>query len=135
MSSGRPVGLHERMTTIVVLRSPIARGDIPTLCAYAHELLRGREPGPVIFDVSELEQPDAATIDALARLQLTALRLGRRIRLRNACGEVQDLLALVGLVDLLPVIRRSSVEAVGEAEQREQAVRVEEEADARDPIT
>ncbi|MGH2629955.1 MAG: STAS domain-containing protein [Actinomycetota bacterium] len=135
MSSGRAFGLHGRMTTIVMLRGPIARGDIPALCARVHGLLRRGGSGPVIFDISELEEPDAATIDALARLQLTALRLGRRIRLRNACGEVQDLLALVGLVDLLPVIRRSGVETAGQPEQREQVRGVEEETDPCDPIT
>ena len=135
MSSSRPIGLHRRMTTIVALRGPIARGDIPALCARVHELLRRGGSGPVIFDITELEEPDAATIDALARLQLTALRVGRRIRLRNACGEVQDLLALVGLVDLLPVIQRSGAEAVGQPEQREQVGGVEEEADPCDPTT
>jgi hypothetical protein len=37
----------------------------------------------------------------LARLQLTGRRLGRQVRLRHACGELQDLLALMGLRDVL----------------------------------
>jgi len=72
----------------------------------------------------------------LARLQLTALRSGRRIRLRNACGELHDLLALVGLVELLPVVgpeERSDLEPLRLAEQREQLRRVEEERDPGDP--
>jgi hypothetical protein len=43
-------------------------------------------------------------IDVLARMQLTARRLGRSIRLRHACPEVQELLRLAGLADVMPVI-------------------------------
>jgi anti-anti-sigma regulatory factor len=90
----------------------------------------------VVFDIRSLEWPDAATVEALARLQLTALRSGRRIRLRNASGELQDLLALVGLVELLPVVgpaERSRLEPLRLAEQREQLRGVEEERDPGDP--
>jgi len=134
MSSVHPLGLYERMTITLVLRGPIARGDIPALCERVREVLERGGAGPVIFDISDLVRPDAVTVDALARLQLTALRLGRRITLRNACGEVQDLLALVGLVELLPSVDRSGPESVGQSEQREQVRGVEEEADPRDPI-
>jgi hypothetical protein len=100
----------------------------------------------VVFDIRELARPDATAIEALARLQLTALRHGRRIRLRNACGELEDLLALVGLVELLPVIEPgldpgpepgrgpSGLESRRQPEQREQPRRVEEERDPVDPI-
>jgi hypothetical protein len=37
-------------------------------------------------------------------MQLTARRLGRSIRLRHACREVQELLRLAGLADVMPVI-------------------------------
>ena len=134
MSPGRRFGLYGWMTITLVLRRPIARDDIPALCRDVRTLLERERPGPVIFDVSELAQPDAVTIDALARLQLTALRLGRRITLRNACGEVQDLLALVGLVELLPLVERSGLEPIGQPEQGEQVGGVEEEADAGDAI-
>jgi anti-anti-sigma regulatory factor len=92
--------------------------------------------GPVVFDIRSLEMPDAATVEALARLQLTALRAGRRICLRSASGELQDLLALVGLVELLPVVEPaepSGLEPLGEAEQREQLLGSEEERDPGDP--
>jgi hypothetical protein len=54
--------------------------------------------------------PDAAAIDTLARLQLTARRLGLELRLRHASSELQDLLAFAGLRDVL------RVEAGGQAE-------------------
>jgi len=44
---------------------------------------------------------DAATVDALARLQLTAKRLGCRMRLRNASAELLQLVAFMGLADVL----------------------------------
>ena len=64
---------------------------------------------------------DALAVDALARLQLTARRSGHEIRLRNATSELQELIAFVGLREVL------CVEAVGEAEEREQPLGVEEE--------
>jgi hypothetical protein len=54
--------------------------------------------------------PDAATIDTLARLQLTANRLGLELRLRHASSELEDLLAFAGLRDVL------RIEAGGQAE-------------------
>ena len=42
-------------------------------------------------------------IDALARIQLTARRLGRSIELRHARPEIRELVRLAGLADVLPV--------------------------------
>jgi anti-anti-sigma regulatory factor len=44
-----------------------------------------------------LADPDLRTIDALARIQLSARRLGRELRLRNASSELAELLDLAGL--------------------------------------
>jgi len=46
-------------------------------------------------------RPDLALVDALARLQLSARRLGCSIRLRNPSPDLLDLLDLVGLADLV----------------------------------
>lgn len=115
---------------------PVTRDAIPALCERARRLLEGCDAGPVACDVGALAEPDGVTIDALARLQLTARRLGHRVELRRACGELEDLLTLTGLLDVLtcggaPVA--SAVEAWREPELREQVLRVEEEADPRDP--
>ena len=44
---------------------------------------------------------DAVTVDALARLQLAAQRRGCRVRLRNASAELRELVAFMGLADVL----------------------------------
>jgi hypothetical protein len=56
----------------------------------------------IVCDVGALP-PDATAIDTLARLQLTARRLGLEVRLRHASGELQDLLAFAGLADVLRI--------------------------------
>jgi len=55
----------------------------------------------VICDVRGAEA-DVATVDALARLQLTAKRLGCRMWLRNGSAELLQLVAFMGLADVLP---------------------------------
>jgi len=47
-------------------------------------------------------EPDAVTADALARLQLAAARRGCQVRLSGASAELLDLLAFMGLSDVLP---------------------------------
>jgi anti-anti-sigma regulatory factor len=42
------------------------------------------------------------TVEALARLQLAAQRTGCRIRLRNASPDLLEVVALMGLSDVLP---------------------------------
>lgn len=85
------------------LTAPLTRAGIPELCARLRARLHGREPGWVTCDLAALTDPDTVTVEALARLQLTARRLGSRIRLRNACGRLRGLLALAGLRDVLPL--------------------------------
>jgi ABC-type transporter Mla MlaB component len=55
----------------------------------------------VVCDLSQLTDADCATVDALARLQLRARKLRRRLRLRHVSAELHDLLALTGLCDVL----------------------------------
>jgi hypothetical protein len=45
---------------------------------------------------------EAAVVDALARLQLAALRGGWQISLRNASPELLELIAFIGLEQALP---------------------------------
>ena len=54
----------------------------------------------VICDVRGAEA-DVATVDALARLQLSTGRLGCRLRLRNASADLLLLVAFMGLADVL----------------------------------
>ena len=89
--------------TVLVMSGPVARDAIPAMCERALRLLLGCDAGPVTCDVGRLAEPDATTIDALARLQLTARRIGRRVELRSACEELEDLLTLTGLLGVLEV--------------------------------
>lgn len=77
-------------------------------------------------------RPDLALLDALARLQLAARRLGCSIRLRNPCPELCELLDLVGLADLLVGEPGSALEAGREAEGGEQ-LGVEKVVEPGDP--
>ncbi|MGZ8629814.1 MAG: STAS domain-containing protein [Actinomycetota bacterium] len=120
------------MTTIVVFDGSIGRAAIAAFCARARTTMELADPGPVVCDVRGLTEPDAVAIEALARLQLTAHRLGRYIELRDACGELMALLTLAGLRDAIAVAERSGVEPIGQPEQREEMRGVEEEADAGD---
>jgi hypothetical protein len=45
--------------------------------------------------------PDLAVVDALARWQLAARRVGMRLRVHDACRELRELLELVDLASLL----------------------------------
>lgn len=129
---GAPRSPPEAGPTGLVLSGPIARADVPALCEHARVLLEGSHGELVVCDVGALLDPDAVTVDALARLQLTARRLGRRVRLRRACHELEDLLCLIGLGEVLPCGGPSGLEPRGQAEEREQPVGVEEEADPGD---
>ena len=125
--------LPEPSTIALVITGPIAPADVSGLCERVHTLLERSDADLVVCDVRSILRPDASTVDALARLQLTALRLGRRVRLRDAGEALQELLALMGLSDVVPVFAGLPVEAERQTEDREQARRVEEEADPGDP--
>jgi ABC-type transporter Mla MlaB component len=88
-------------TTVFEIRGPIAREDLPGLCDRVCALLAQAGSGIALCDVREVE-PDAVTVDALARLQLGARRHGCQVRLRGASPELRELVAFMGLTDVLP---------------------------------
>ena len=88
-------------TIAFAIRGPIASADLPGLCVRVCALLEESDAGVVLCDVSGVD-PDAVTVDALARLQLAARRHGCRVRLRNASDELLELLAFMALRDVLP---------------------------------
>jgi hypothetical protein len=78
---------------------------------------------------------DLTTIEAIARVALAARIHERRVRLEHAPRRLVDLLELCGLAALGGAARAAgSVEAGRQAEQREEALGVEEERDAGDPV-
>ena len=64
---------------------------------------------------------------------LAARRLGCGIRLENASPDLRELVAFVGLAEVLPCSTASAIESGGQAEQREEPGGVEEERDPADP--
>jgi len=80
---------------------PIARGDLPGLCNRVCALLERNDASVVFCDVDGVGA-DAVTVDALARLQLAARRHDCQVMLRHASDELLDLLAFMGLQDVLP---------------------------------
>lgn len=112
----------------------IAPTDVPGLCERLRGLLDGSDADLVVCEVGALRQPDAVAVDAVARLQLTARRLGRSIGLCHASGELRDLLELSGLGDVVAPSARLRLGPWGQAEEREQSGGVEEEGHAGDPV-
>jgi ABC-type transporter Mla MlaB component len=87
-------------TIAFAVGGPIARADLPGLCERVCALLEESCAGVALCDASGVE-PDAVTVDALARLQLAARRHGCQVRLRNASDELLELVSFMGLRDVL----------------------------------
>jgi hypothetical protein len=102
--------------------------DLAALCARAAALCVDHGTEPLECDVGGVTAPDLGTVNALARVELTVRRRGGSVRLIGASVELLDLLAFCGL----PF--RLALEADRLAEEREEARRVEEERDPRDPV-
>jgi ABC-type transporter Mla MlaB component len=80
---------------------PINRTDLPGLCERVCGLLSDSGAEVALCDVTGVD-PDAVTVDALARLQLAARRHGCQVRLRQASDELLELVAFMGVRDVLP---------------------------------
>jgi ABC-type transporter Mla MlaB component len=89
-------------TTIsFAITGPIRRDDLHGLCERVCALFASHSADIALCDVAGVE-PDAVTVDALARLQLAAGRRGCRVHLRNASADLLDLVAWMGLANVLP---------------------------------
>jgi anti-anti-sigma regulatory factor len=78
-------------------------------------------------DVSHVRRAELASVEAMARAYVNALRLGSRIRFVNASPALEELIALVGLDGvLLGCLER-------QPEQREETLGVEERVEPDDP--
>ncbi len=94
-------GALESSTIVFAVRGPIARADLPGLCNRVCTLFEGGGADVAVCDVRGVE-PDAVTVDALARLQLAARRHDCQVRLRGASAELLALVDFMGLSDVLP---------------------------------
>jgi ABC-type transporter Mla MlaB component len=87
-------------TITLVVRGPIRRTDLPALSERVCSLFASNRGCIVHCDVTDA-QPDAVTVEALARLQLVARRNECRVILRNASDKLRELVVLIGLKDVL----------------------------------
>jgi ABC-type transporter Mla MlaB component len=87
-------------TVAFAVRGPIARADLPGLCERVCGILERSGADVALCDVRGVD-PDAVTVDALARLQLAARRHGCQVRLRHASSELLELVSFMGLSDVL----------------------------------
>lgn len=90
----------ERSAITFAINGPIARSDLPGLCLRVCALLERSCAGLAYCDVRGVHA-DAVTVDALARLQLAAHRYACRVRLRGASVDLRELVAFMGLRDVL----------------------------------
>ncbi|HEY6398344.1 MAG TPA: STAS domain-containing protein [Solirubrobacteraceae bacterium] len=84
------------------LEGPIARSDVPGIVARLSARLEHGEAAIVVCRLRGVDA-SAASLDALARLQLVARRHGGRVTLMGASGALRELIAYAGLQDVLPV--------------------------------
>ena len=87
-------------TTTFAIHGPIARDDLPGLYRRACAVL-SRAPGAVLWCEVQSVAADAVTVEALARLARAARRHEGQVRLRGASAELRELVAFMGLGDVL----------------------------------
>jgi anti-anti-sigma regulatory factor len=122
-------------TIRVVVHPDLAPEDVRPLVDRLTRRLRRGAVAAVLVDVSEVRTPDIAYVDALARLRLRAHRHGCRVRLIDPCPRLLELLALVGLEDLLLADAAVSGDLHRQLEHREQPFDIAVGVDPGDPGT
>jgi ABC-type transporter Mla MlaB component len=83
---------------MISLAGPVERPQ--DVCMHVCALLERSDSCLLVCDV-RFARADAATVDALARVELAARRHGCRLRLRRPQRELRELIDLMGLADLL----------------------------------
>ena len=128
-----PQAIPDPDTAVMTLAS-ISRAEVPIVCERLRALVGACDPDVVVCDVRGLEA-DVVAVEALARLRLTARRLGCGLRLRGASRALEQAVAFCGLCDVLPL--EGGLGGVRwderQPEEREPARGVEERVEARDP--
>lgn len=83
------------------IRGPLRRSELPTLYARFCAAVGEHGPDLVLCDVRGVEA-DAVAVDALARMQLAARRNGCAVQLSGCSEPLRELVAFMGLRDVLP---------------------------------
>ena len=123
---------RSRATRAMVLPA-VNPSDVPALSERLRALLEDGACDQVVCDVAGLTNADAGSVHALARLQLTARRLGSEMRLQNASRELQELIHVMGLCEAVPCAGELCLESSRQSEHREEPLGIEEEGDPADP--
>ena len=126
------MGVPVPRTIVLALGDAIARADVPALCERVRSVLEASDAAILVCDLGAVVDADIGTVDVLARVQLTARRLGRVVTLRAASDDLLALLAFAGLSEVL-LRSRLGLEASGQPEQWEQLLRPQEERELDDP--
>jgi hypothetical protein len=143
MTAGRPSAagaggngdedaLRPASTPVLALRGHFGLLEVRSVCRQATALLETWEPPSLVCDVRGLAAVDLGAVAAVTRVALLCREAGCRISLRGASPELRDFLAFLGLAGVVPCEDGPSVEVVGEAEHREEALGVQEEDDPPD---
>ncbi len=113
---------------------PMRQAELLGLCERVRNLVAAGNAATVVCDARRVTDASLGTIALLASLQLAARRAGGRIEVRNASPHLRELLALLGLSEVVGVWPASGLEPPWQAEHREEASGVEEKGDSADPI-
>src|SRR5215210_804980 len=97
-----PTNRADETAIVIAFRRPMAPGDVKRACDCLRASVLATGATLVICDVSGLIPNDAATVDLIARLALTARRARCRTLIAGASGELLGLLDLCGLAGVLP---------------------------------
>lgn len=89
---------------VIVLRGRLQAPDVAGLRLPLRLVHDEAAATCLVCDVAGLVWPDLGTVDALARLQVLAHRLGRRVVLRGASECLHGLIELMGLTAQLPSV-------------------------------
>ena len=108
-----------RETVVLVVPGRLQRADLPPLIEHVRLLLERTATEVLVCDVAAAREPDVVYVEALARVQLVACRLGCRVRLRNAGDRLRDILNVTGLADVIgePDPRRTAAGATSRVEE------------------
>ena len=85
------------------------------------------ETSRIAVDLAAIERPDAALVDAIARLELAARRAGGTVCIQNAPRGLRELIDFMGLGEVLRLEPRR------QPEERKQRLGVEEGRELDDP--
>jgi ABC-type transporter Mla MlaB component len=127
------LAVPEPRTVVLVVGGPIGRADVLGLSDCARAVLEESDVELLVCDLDGLVEPDAAAVDALARLQLTARRHGVPVLLHRPSPTLVELLSFAGLNAVLARRLPLRLKPWGEPEEREQELGVQEEGEPDDP--